>query len=71
MASEKKQLILIPEQAGFRPHLSIDNQVVHMQKEIKDALQEKKHTVVVWMDMEKKDNMHGFESSSGHNLLCV
>jgi hypothetical protein len=47
---EKK---LLPQQAGFRQHLSTEDQIAHIAQEIEDAFQEGKHTVAVWIDMEK------------------
>jgi hypothetical protein len=44
---------MLPQQAGFRKHMSTEDQVVHITQGIKDAFQEGKHTVPVWVDMEK------------------
>jgi hypothetical protein len=49
---EKKRLLL-PQQAGFRQHMSREDQVAHIVQEIEDAFQEEKHTVAVWVNMEK------------------
>jgi hypothetical protein len=49
---EKKRL-LIPQQAGFRKYMSTEDQVSHIAQRIEDAFQEGKHTVAVWVDMEK------------------
>jgi hypothetical protein len=49
---EKKSLLL-PQQAGFRKHMSTEDQVAHIAQGIKDAFQEGRHTVAVWVDMEK------------------
>ena len=49
---EKNQL-LSPEQAGFRQHRSTEDQVTLLAQNIEDAFQEKKHTLTVWIDLEK------------------
>ena len=49
---EEKQLLL-PQQAGFRKHLSTEDQVAHIAQGIEDAFQEGSQTVAVWVDMEK------------------
>ena len=53
----EKRNILIPEQAGFRHHRSTLDQVayiVYIAQHIEDGFQEKRHTLDVWIDMEKK-----------------
>ena len=42
-----------PEQAGFRQHRSTEDQVAYVAQSIEDGLQEKKHTLTVWIDMER------------------
>ena len=49
---EQKQ-ILIPEQAGFRKGRSTEDQVTHIVQEIEDGFQQTKHTLALWIDMEK------------------
>ena len=49
---EKKGL-LIPQQAGFRKHMSTEDKVAHIAQEIEDAFQAGQHTLAVWVDMEK------------------
>ena len=49
---EKKQLIS-PTQAGFRQNRSTEDQVTYIAQEIEDAFQDKKHTLAVWIDLEK------------------
>ena len=49
---ESKQL-LMPQQSGFRQHRSTEDQVSYIAQEIEDGFQDKKHTLVVWVDMEK------------------
>ena len=44
---------LIDEQAGFRRCRSTEDQITHIAQHVEDAFQEKKHTVAVWVDMEK------------------
>jgi hypothetical protein len=44
---------LIPQQAGFRRRRSTEDQVAYITQEIEDAFQEKKHTLAVWVDLEK------------------
>ena len=44
---------LSPEQAGFRQHRSTEDQVTLVAQSIEDAIQDKKHTLAVWLDMEK------------------
>jgi hypothetical protein len=50
----KKKRLLLPHQAGFRKHMSTEDQVVHVAQEMEDAFREGRHTVAVWMDMKKK-----------------
>ena len=45
--------ILIEEQAGFRKGRCTEDQITLIAQEIEDGFQVKKHTVVVWVDMEK------------------
>ena len=49
----EKKWLLIPQQAGFRKHMSTEDQVAHIAQEIEDAFQEGQHTLAVWVDMEK------------------
>ena len=49
---EDKKL-LAAEQAGFRHHHSTEDQVTYIAQKIEDGFQAKKHTLVVWADMEK------------------
>ena len=49
---ETKQLIK-PEQAAFRPNRSTEDQVTYVSQAIEDAFQDKKHALVVWIDLEK------------------
>ena len=49
---EKKQHIK-PEQAAFRPNRSTEDQVAYVSQAIEDAFQDKKHALVVWIDLEK------------------
>ena len=44
---------LSPEQAGFRQNRSTEDQVTLVAQSIEDAIQDKKHTLAVWLDMEK------------------
>ncbi|GFR69732.1 RNA-directed DNA polymerase from mobile element jockey [Elysia marginata] len=46
----EKNNILIEEQAGFR---STKAQITIIAQDIEDSFQEKRHTVVEWIDMEK------------------
>ena len=43
----------IPNQAGFRQHHSTEDQVTYLSQKIEDGFQSKKHTVAVWVDLEK------------------
>ena len=45
--------LLSSEQAGFRQHRSTEDQVTYLAQEIDDGFQAKKHTLAVWIDMEK------------------
>ena len=49
----EKRNILIPEQAGFRHHRSTEDQVAYIAQHIEDGFQDKRHTLAVWVDMEK------------------
>ena len=49
---EDKQHIS-PEQAAFRQDRSTEDQVTYIAQAIEDAFQDKKHTLVVWVDLEK------------------
>ena len=44
---------ITPEQAAFRQDRSTEDQVTYISQAIEDAFQEKKHTLAVWIDMEK------------------
>ena len=45
--------ILRPEQAGFRQHRSTEDQISYIAQSIEDAFHDKKHTLAVWIDLEK------------------
>ena len=45
--------IITPEQAGFRQHHSTEDQVTYIAQKIEDGFQDKRHTLTVWLDMEK------------------
>ncbi|RUS82209.1 hypothetical protein EGW08_010023 [Elysia chlorotica] len=45
--------ILIEEQAGFRKGRCTEDQITLISQNIEDGFQEKKNTLVVWIDMEK------------------
>ena len=45
--------LLTPHQAGFRKYRSTEDQITYIAQEIEDAFQEKKHTLAVWIDLEK------------------
>ena len=45
--------ILCQEQAGFRQNRSTEDQVTYIAQSIEDGLQDKKHTLAVWVDLEK------------------
>ena len=49
---ETKEL-LTPVQAGFRNHHSTEDQVTYIAQKIEDGFQDQKHTLAVWIDMEK------------------
>ena len=49
----EKDKLLMPEQAGFRQLRSAEDQLAYISQMIEDGFQEKKHTVAVWIDMEK------------------
>ena len=49
----EKNKLISPEQAGFRAHRSTEDQVTYISQKIEDAFQDKKHTLAVWIDMEK------------------
>nr|KAG5698628.1 hypothetical protein BaRGS_003142 [Batillaria attramentaria] len=49
---EKKEIIS-DRQAGFRHHRSTEDQVTYVAQKLEDALQDKKHTLAVWIDLEK------------------
>nr|KAG5704148.1 hypothetical protein BaRGS_009678 [Batillaria attramentaria] len=49
----EKNNIITPEQAGFRQHRSTEDQVTYIAQRIEDGLQDKQHTLTVWIDMEK------------------
>ena len=49
---ERNQLIC-QEQAGFRPYYSTEDHVTYIAQYIEDGFQEKKHTLAVWVDLEK------------------
>ena len=42
-----------PEQAAFRQNRSSEDQVTYLTQAIEDSFQEKKHTLAVWVDLEK------------------
>ena len=49
----EKRNILIPEQTGFRHHHSTEDKVAYIAQHIEDGFQDKRHTLAVWLDMEK------------------
>ena len=49
----EKNNIISPEQAGFRQHRSTEDQVAYIAQKIEDGFQDKKHTLTIWIDMEK------------------
>lgn len=53
MGHLEEKHILTPQQAGFRKHRSTEDQITYIAQEIEDAFQEKKHTLAVWVDLEK------------------
>ena len=48
---EKKHIT--PEQAAFRQDRSTENQITYIAQAIEHAFQDKKHTLAVWIDLEK------------------
>ena len=44
---------ITPEQAAFRKYRSTEDQITHIAQAIEDAFQDKKHTLAVWIDLEK------------------
>ena len=53
MGHLEEKNILTPQQAGFRKYRSTEDQITYIAQEIEDAFQAKKHTLVVWVDLEK------------------
>ena len=49
----EKNHLLSDEQAGFRKCRSTEDQITYIAQKVEDAFQEKKQTIVVWVDMEK------------------
>ena len=49
----EKNNILNDGQAGFRSRRSTEDQVTHLAQQIEQGFQNKKHTVAVWIDMDK------------------
>lgn len=49
----EKNNIISPEQAGFRQNHSTEDQVTYIAQKIEDGFQDKKHTLTIWIDMEK------------------
>ena len=49
----EKNNIISQEQSGFRHHRSTEDQVAFIAQKIEDGFQDKKHTLTVWIDMEK------------------
>ncbi|GFR96666.1 RNA-directed DNA polymerase from mobile element jockey [Elysia marginata] len=49
----EKNNILVEEQAGFRRDRCTEDQIILIAQDIEDGFQEKRHTVVVWIDMAK------------------
>ena len=45
--------IITPQQAGFRQHHSTEDQVTYVSHMIEDGFQDKKHSLAVWVDLEK------------------
>ena len=45
--------LLTQEQGGFRRYRSTEDQIAFITQEIEDGFQEKKHTTIVWVDLEK------------------
>ena len=48
---DKKQIT--PEQAAFRQDRSTEDQINYISQTIEDASQDKKHTLAVWIDLDK------------------
>ena len=48
---EKKHIT--PEHAAFRQDRSTEDQITYIAQAIEDAFQDKKHTLAVWIDLEK------------------
>ena len=48
--------LINPKQAAFRQDLSTEDWITYLQQKIEDAFQEEKHTLAVWVDMEKAFN---------------
>ena len=44
---------ITPEQAAFRQDRSAEDQITYIAQAFQDAFQDKKHTLVVWIDIEK------------------
>ena len=44
---------ITPEQAAFRQDRSTEDQITYIAQAIEDAFQDKKHTLAVWIDLEK------------------
>ena len=44
---------ITPEEAVFRQDRSTENQITYISQAIEDAFQDKKHTLAVWIDLEK------------------
>ncbi|GFR60641.1 RNA-directed DNA polymerase from [Elysia marginata] len=49
----EKNNILIEEQAGLRRGRCIEDHITLIAQDIENGFQEKRHTVAVWIDMEK------------------
>ena len=65
------------EQSGFRQCRSTENQLTYIAQTIEDGFQDKKHSVVVWVDMAKAFDrvwkegilIKLLESKISHNML--
>ena len=44
---------ITPKQGAFRHDLSTEDQITYIAQAIEDAFQDKKHTLAVWIDLEK------------------
>ena len=44
---------IIPEKTAFRQDRSTEDQITYVAQQIEDAFQDKKHTLAVWIDLEK------------------